>query len=571
MLGAIAATLLLWGLSSKYLWQDEAATAVMSQRMLRFGRPLAYDGVNLITIDWFRGKDQDSEPQGTTDPQKAVQYFIDQGDYKPDTSWRFQPWGQFILTAISLKALGSTTLAARLPFALAGILAVLLLYRFVLENFASPLMATLAALLLVFNAYWILHSRQCRYYPLSSLFLIITLMAYAHWQRGGRWGAAAFVLAAWCWFQVDYGTFWPVMLVLFVDAFIAQRRSLWRPALVGVALAAAIAPFFYYFELWRRKSTQVGTLSRRFWINLYNLNEYVAPLLILLAAIALLAWRWRKLAAAERRIVAIACATILGFSLWVPLIAPAPFLRYVIILAPLGCLLAAWVLVRGCGSRLGLAWLGAAVLILTPWMSKPFHPLIQAPSWYKHVRFSDLSLSTMVKEIFGHRPDPNRLVIEWLQQNAAPSDEILINYEDIPLMFYLPNPIRGGLSAFRAEDDAKTPPAFIVLRQSAKKFHWPVYLRELGRYQWSEVTSVRAPDISWGNNPDPRCVLPGPVHGSATLHRQARHPLSRTALTFLELGIRTSLTQATTAGSTPVLESQHHLHSCTPSFRPRRS
>ena len=37
--------------------------------------------------------------------------------------------------------------------------------------------------------------------------------------------------------------------------------------------------------------------------------------------------------------------------------------------------------------------------------------------------------------------------------NAAPNDEILINYEDIPLMYYLPNPIRGGISAFRVEDD----------------------------------------------------------------------------------------------------------------------
>jgi hypothetical protein len=58
------------------------------------------------------------------------------------------------------------------------------------------------------------------------------------------------------------------------------------------------------------------------------------------------------------------------------------------------------------------------------------------------------------------------LVIEWLQKNAAPSDEILINYEDKPMMFYLPNPIRGGVSAFRVEDDAQTPARFVVLRRS---------------------------------------------------------------------------------------------------------
>jgi len=504
LLGGIAAVLLLWGLSNKYLWQDEAATAVLAQRMLRFGRPLTYDGVNLITIDYFKAEDPATIDQRTTNPQAAVQYYIDHGYIKPDTSWRFQPWGQFIVAAISLKALGSTTLAARLPFALAGIAVVVLLYRFVLTNFGNPLMASLAAVFLVFNAYWILHSRQCRYYPLSSLFLVITLMAYARWQRGGRWGAAAFVLAAWCWFHVDYGTFWPVMLVLFVDAFVAERHNLWRPALVGTVLAVAIAPFLYYFELWRRRAViPVGTFRQRFWINLFNINEYVVPLVIVLAAIALLAWRWRTLAAVERRMVAIACATIVAFTLWVPLAAPVAFLRYVIMVAPLGCLLAAWVLVRSCGSRVGLVWLGAAVLIITPWMGKPLHLLRRPPSWFWSARFLRPELRILAAEVFGHRPDPNRIVIEWLKQNAAPSDEILINYEDVPLMFYLPNPIRGGVAAFRAEDDAKVRPQFVILRRSVPFLHWPVYLRELGRYQWSEVSSVRAPDIPWGNDPDP--------------------------------------------------------------------
>jgi hypothetical protein len=33
-------------------------------------------------------------------------------------------------------------------------------------------------------------------------------------------------------------------------------------------------------------------------------------------------------------------------------------------------------------------------------------------------------------------------VIDWLRRNAPPTDEILINYEDVPLVFHLPNPIR---------------------------------------------------------------------------------------------------------------------------------
>jgi hypothetical protein len=203
--------------------------------------------------------------------------------------------------------------------------------------------------LLAGNAYWILHARQCRYYPLSSLFLVLTLLAYACWQRGGRWGAAAFVAATWCWFQVDYGTVWPALFVLFVDAAIADRRRLGRSALVGLILAATIAPFAWYYELWGRHSVPLGDWSRRSIGNLVNLDRYVAPAIVVATAAALLVVRWRHLSPPERRLMAVAGAILAALALWVPSTAPAAFLRYVIVAAPLGSLLAAWVLARAAG------------------------------------------------------------------------------------------------------------------------------------------------------------------------------------------------------------------------------
>ena len=44
---ALGALLLFWGLSDKYLWQDEAATAVLAERLVKYGSPLAYDGTLL--------------------------------------------------------------------------------------------------------------------------------------------------------------------------------------------------------------------------------------------------------------------------------------------------------------------------------------------------------------------------------------------------------------------------------------------------------------------------------------------------------------------------------------------
>src|SRR5664279_1877388 len=105
----VAAILLFWGLTDKDLWQDEAATAVLAARMLRFGRPVAYDGVNLITIDMQDEDDDATLSRRTKNPQAAVDYYVREGNFKADTTWKWQPWGLFAIAAVSIRALGQTT------------------------------------------------------------------------------------------------------------------------------------------------------------------------------------------------------------------------------------------------------------------------------------------------------------------------------------------------------------------------------------------------------------------------------------------------------------------------------
>lgn len=498
----IATVFLLWGLGDKYLWQDEANTGVLAARLLRFGRPLAYDGVNLVSIDHFAAEDATSINQRTNQAAAAVDYYVGRGDFKPDTTWKFHPWGQFVVAALGLKLLGQTTIAVRLPFALAGIATVFLVYWLVLRACGSSLTASIAGMLLTFNAYWILHSRQARYYALSSLFFVLTLIAFARWQRGDRWGAPAFVMAALCWFQSDYGTVWPVFGILFAVALIEARRPLWHTLFVATALAGVLGPFVYYYELWGRRSVQAQEYGERFWANLFNLNEYVAPALVVLGATALVAHRWKVLPESERRLVTIACMTLIALAFWVPFAAPQSFLRYSIIAAPAGAIIGSWLVVRIAGAQARWAWVGAAILIVTPWLSAPLHAVVGPPPWIPPSSVLRPELSILASAVFRRQPDPNKLVVDWLKRNAQPTDEILINYEDLPLIYYLPNPIRGGIAAFRVEDDAKTPPRFLILRRTVGWVHWPVFLREMQRYAWEPV-ALDAPDLRWGNNPDP--------------------------------------------------------------------
>jgi hypothetical protein len=185
------------------------------------------------------------------------------------------------------------------------------------------------------------------------------------------------------------------------------------------------------------------------------------------------------------------------------------FLRYTITAAPIGCMVTAWTLVRGFGARPVLIGLTAALLALTPWASTVLERLAPAPDLRSNGALVRPELSAMIRNVFRTRRDPNQLVVEWLRQHSEPTDEILINYEDLPLMYYLPNPVRGGIAAFRVEDDARTPPAFAIFRQSVSFVHWPVFQREMNRHRWAPV-SLKAPDVPWGNNPDPFGQLQDP-------------------------------------------------------------
>lgn len=516
LIGLLGAVLLFWNISKTYLWQDEANTAVLATRVLKFGKPLGYDGVNLITNDNFFAEDIRTIYQRTANPKAAVEYYINRGDLKPDTTWKFHPLGQFLWAAVGLKVLGPTTFGARFPFVVAALGSVALLYWLVRTNGGGALIASLTSTILILNVYWILHSRQCRYYSLSGFFFILTLLTYMRWQRGRPWGAIAFVTACWCWFHIDYGTVWPVFGVLFgaamLEAFSSTRRSCWKVLGLGAGLATALAPSVYYYELWGRKSVQLGTWVSRFGGTCFNVNQYIIPFTVLISVLVVLAWRWGKLHRDERHLVAISAMIVASMALWLPTVAPEIFVRYIIIMAPVGSFLAAWGMVRiFAGSCRYLPLLAVTVLIFTPWLSKPFELIVAPREWNKTGSVLRGELSVLIDHVFKIRPDPNRAVVDWLKQNSLPTDEILINYEDEPLMFYLPNPIRGGIPAFRVEDDAVNPPRFAVIRRSVPFVHWGVFGRELDRYAWQRIP-LRAPDVIWGNIPDPMQGKLDPYH-----------------------------------------------------------
>lgn len=507
----LSACLLCCNLGARYLWQDEAATAVLAQRMMSSGRPLAYDGRNLITMDIYSAEEEPRLPTG--DPKEAIQYYVKRGDFKADTTWIGQPWGQFVLAGISLALFGHNTIAARLPFVLAGALTTALLFWIVRRRLSSPSAAWVAAALVLSNPFWIMHIRQCRYYALSSLMLLVTLEAFLRWKEGRRWGGLLFIAAAWIWFQVDFGSLWPVLVILGLEAVISRSRRIGETALVFAGFCAVTVPFGLYYEIAGRLKAAAIPFPGRFWGMLFQLNQFQLPLVLIPAALCLM-WINRRARSHTQPppLVVLSLAAACTLAMWMVLIGPFPFYRYIVPVTTLSAIVTAYVVVELAGlipSSKGLRWLppsavasAALLLAITNLLSWPVALLV--PPQY---RVSDY-LSSVVRPEIGFllddlgntSSDPNRAAVEFLREHVKPDDEILCNYEDIPLMFYLPNKVRGGLPCFRINDGGE--PAFAVYRKSVF-FHLPVYSRIFRKNLW-RTYSLNAPDIAWGNNPDPR-------------------------------------------------------------------
>ncbi len=508
----IFASVLCCNLGARYLWQDEANTAVLAERMMSHGRPLAYDGRNLLTSDFYDPDETQKLP--TDDAPEAVRYHARRGDFKADTAWVQHPWGQFVVAGVSLSLFGHDTVPSRLPFALAGALSATLLYTFARRRLGS-LVALSATALLLGNAFWIMHMRQCRYYALSSLFLLLTLEAYLRWKEGRRWGGLIFIGAAWVWFQTDYGSLWPVLGILGLHAVFTRARRLGETVLVFAGFCAVTAPFCLYYEVAGRTGHTAVQWADSIWSMLFEVNQFQLPLVIIPVVLYLL-WLKRKDGSntQARSMVGLCLAIVCSLTMWMAVVSPFPFYRYIVSATTLSAIVSAYGIVESArllfrgkyARRLVPSAVAAATIFfsITNLPSRPGGLVFPEEHRLKYYLSSFVrpEIGLLIGDLTdGGEDDPNRATVEFLRRRLKPGDEVLCNYEDIPLMFYLPNKIRGGISCFRATDagDAR----FAVVRQSVGFSHASIYLQEVRKSRWVSHV-LEAPDIAWGNCPDPR-------------------------------------------------------------------
>ena len=309
---AVAAPLLLWNLGAYALWDDEANTGIFAANVWKTGDTNAFDGTNIIA---FRG-----------------------GLELAGIKNRAYPPLQYFYAAPFLGLLGRNALAARLPFALAGLVGFFLWGWWLLRDAPNWLFTALMAVFTLGNVSLVLYLRQSRYYALAFTLALAFVYLYLHRARSRRHRILLAVTGV-ALLACHYLTYGATMVCLAVDYLLFERRrqrDSWRQiafflATQAAGLCAVVGVFFPF----GRKVTPYVPASWwhdklvLFWWNLRDLNATEClwlPLLALAAVVALArrdAWLGRAVVALvrlrPRRLGALAAAGGMGRVLGHPL------------------------------------------------------------------------------------------------------------------------------------------------------------------------------------------------------------------------------------------------------------
>ncbi len=500
LIACAGAFLLFNKLSDIYLWQDEAETALVSRHLLAYGLPLSTDGV-----DWVQ---QSSQPFS-----EFTHVYV----------WIYHSWLQYWVTAAAFSVLGTTTLAARLPFALVGLVVLISWPVFLSRWLGDQRLAATGAVLLLFCVPFLLLMRQCRYYSLATLATLLVVDAYYLLRRGSPSAVPYLAASAVLLYHSHYGAFFPIVAGLGLHLALSRpSRTVLLRSILALGLAGLlILPWAVFMQVLNR-----GEPLRldRFLAHLGQHTIYITGWILPLAVPILLVLAWRRLirgwalTAAETSFCSITACLALTTVVMLSAAAAfdAVFFRYITHLIPLLLGLVAIVVskVMARWPLGGLALLAALTLTNVVHMAPYGLPLVvrwdpgsvwpQSPAfqsladvWRKAGRFRSDGWM-YAQEMTHDYQGPNEGLGAYLADHAREGQTLVVNYEDLPLQFYTLLRVSGGLGTHGLEPDER--PDWVVDRRNGPYRERLAAIVAGGDYR---QVALPYPDIRWENRPQP--------------------------------------------------------------------
>jgi hypothetical protein len=408
---AFAFFLLFYHLDNHLLWGDEGETAVLARNVARFGVPRTFDGTNYILLHNRRDENQDHV-------------------------WVWSPWLQEYIAAGSFILLGPTTWAGRAPFALIGWCSLVALALVAHKIYRSHGVALASVVLLGASEVFLLHARQCRYYSISVFGEILLVYGihqlFVQKRRGIGFAALALVLQ----FYSNYIVVAANLPALLILAWMLRKQG--KPALLRVAavlgiLMVAALPWLVYAHPWGQASAVgEGNYFRKAWSYLMEFHFHFIPLCFLL--LPFFGWilvrsdrqttgpdvskHWERL-----------MLFLLASHFAVIPLAPGFYLRYLLPIIPVTCLLAAAWIFRY------VKWRALVVLVIAVQvLSNAFSMATAYP--FRGAHIFRLPLLEYVRGMATPYTDRFTDVLEFFKQEARPRQMVLSFDPEFPLRFY---------------------------------------------------------------------------------------------------------------------------------------
>jgi len=508
----IASILILANLPNRYLWQDEAETALVSKTILKYSLPRAYDGKN---------------------------FFAQEGEnaYGKGYLWTLDPWLPYYLLAAFFKIFGISTLTARLPFALLGIATVILTYFFAKNLCKDKKIAAITVIALLLCVPFLLLVRQCRYYSLVAFLSLLGLYGYSLMVEKTKTGSWLYLIAAILTFHTNH-LFCAILLTsVCCHALLFQRKLFARTFILSALVVLLNLPWLIYVS--KAKYLDIygyfffdASFFLFFKKHLLHIHYYIFPLYLLLIPLVraiFLALKHKNFKAAfVQELAALKCLLLpllfAFFTLFaLSLASPAIFFRYLTQLIPVLCVVPAVLIYSLIKPRFktGLALILLSFLAfsfvhycyhnhLLPGQTDGeddknkidyYHKL--TPSYLEESKF--LNIFDYLYELTSDYDCPIEGIVKYLKKHAHDDDIVAITYGGLPVAFYTNMKVICGSTG---EDLSLVKKAKWIILRKYNTIHQDSYIMHVFILQkiplkYYRKIEIDYPAIPWSNRPSP--------------------------------------------------------------------